>query len=74
MHIFPLKERLKQKRKIEIDQESIEIKGFTNSSTILDDWMEKMNRFDWVERVELLNYSKLGEIQAEFKLYIRINK
>lgn len=74
MYIFPLKERLKQKRKVEIDQESIEIRGFTNSSTILDDWMEKMNRFDWIERVELLNYSKLGEIQAEFKLYIKINK
>lgn len=74
MHIFPLKERLKQKRKVEIDQENIEVLGLTYSSSVLDDWMEKMNRFEWVGRVELLNYMKLNERQAEFKLLIRIDK
>lgn len=74
MHIFPLKERLKQKRKVEIDQENIEVLGITWSSSVLDDWMEKMNRFEWVDRVELLNYMKLDERQAEFKLVIRIDK
>ncbi len=74
MHVFPLKERLKQKRKVEIDQENIEVTGLTQSSSVLDDWMEKMNRFEWVARVELLNYMKLNDRQAEFKLVIRIAK
>ncbi|MCE3297036.1 MAG: hypothetical protein K0R65_2750 [Crocinitomicaceae bacterium] len=74
MHVFPLKERLKQKRKVEIDQENIEVLGLTQSSSVLDDWMEKMNRFEWVNRVELLNYMKLTDNQAEFKLVIRIDK
>ncbi len=74
LYVFPLKERLKEKRKVEISQENIEIKGVTQSSSVLDDWMEKMNRFEWVERVELINYTKSETNQAEFKLIVSISK
>ncbi len=72
--IFPLKERLKEKRKVEIDQTLIEVLGTCSSSSSLDNWMERMNRFSWVERVELLNYSKTSENLAEFKFIILLNK
>lgn len=74
MYIFPLKENLKEKRKVEIRQDAIEIIGFTPNSPVLDDWMEKMDRFDWVKNVELLNYLKSTDGKAEFKLLITLDK
>jgi Tfp pilus assembly protein PilN len=74
MNLFPLKEALKEKRKVEIQPDGIEIIGTTPSSEILDDWMEKMERFQWVESVELLNYLKSENGKAEFKLLISMGK
>lgn len=68
--VFPLTEQLKERRKVTVDTKKIEIEGFTKSSLVFDDWIEKMNRFEWVESVEVINYSKINESQAEFKLQI----
>jgi Tfp pilus assembly protein PilN len=72
MYVFPLAEKLKQKHKVEINQEKIEILGNTASSEVLDDWIEKLNRFDWVKSVELMNYQKIENAQAEFKIIITL--
>ena len=48
MYVFPLKENLKEKRKVEIRQDAIEIIGFTPNSQVLDDWMERIDRYKWV--------------------------
>lgn len=74
MYVFPLAENLKEKRKVEIRQDAIEIIGFTPNSPVLDDWMEKMNRYEWVKSVELLNYLKTTDSKAEFKLLISLAK
>jgi len=73
-YFFPLKEKLKEKKKVEINQQAIEISGFTPNSEILDDWMEQMNRFDWIKSVELLNYLKSEHANAEFKLLITLTQ
>jgi hypothetical protein len=72
--IFPLKENLKEKRKVEIRQDEIEIIGYTPNSQVLDDWMERIDRYKWVKNVELLNYLKLPNGKAEFKLLITLDK
>jgi Tfp pilus assembly protein PilN len=72
--VFPLKENLKEKRKVEIRQDAIEIIGFTPNSQVLDDWMERIDRYKWVKNVELLNYLKSTEGKAEFKLLITLDK
>jgi len=74
MYVFPLKENLKEKRKVEIRQDAIEILGFTPNSQVLDDWMERIDRYKWVKNVELLNYLKSTDGKAEFKLLITIEK
>ena len=48
--------------------------GYTPNSQVLDDWMEKMNRYEWVESVELLNYLESTNSKAEFKLLISFSK
>ena len=74
MYVFPLKENLKEKRKVEIRQDAIEIIGFTPNSQVLDDWMERIDRYKWVKNVELLNYLKSTDGNAEFKLLITLEK
>lgn len=70
--LFPVQGKLKNKQRVELDQERITILGVTRDNEILDDWMEKMNRFDWIIRVELLNYLKGADNLAEFELIIII--
>lgn len=70
MVVFPLKEKLKDKRKVEVDQKKIEVSGWTSDNVILDDWIEDMDKAAWVQSIELLNYQKMANNDAGFKLII----
>ena len=74
LKVFPLSNKLKNKHKVEVDQERISISGSTIGNEILDDWIEKMDRFEWIKSVELLGYLKNEEGRADFKLVIVIGK
>jgi Tfp pilus assembly protein PilN len=68
--LFPLSSKMKNKQKIEVNQEQILIEGTTTGNEVLDNWIEKMDRFEWVSSIELLNYLKGDNGRAEFKLLI----
>lgn len=70
LYAFPLVEKLKEKRKVEIEKTKIEITGWTDNNVILDDWIESIDRNDWVKSVELMNYQKLANNESSFKLII----
>lgn len=72
MTVFPIIGKMKNKRKVEVDKTQVRIGGITKGNEILDDWMEKMDRFDWVKSVELLNYLKSDDQWAEFELVITL--
>ena len=74
MSVFPLTENLKEKRKVEIDQSKIQISGWTSSNVVLDDWIETINREEWVKSVELINYQKINDKDALFNLIISMAK
>jgi len=62
--VKPLKKEIKQKLKIEIDNQLIFVKGTTKSPSHLSDWILELKAFEWVRKVEIedYNYSKgLGE-------------
>jgi len=61
LDLFPLTGKLKNKRKIEVNQHKIIIQGITQGNIVMDDWMERMDRFDWVESIELINYMNNNE-------------
>lgn len=61
LDLFPLSGKLKNKRKIEVNQHQIIIQGVTQGNIAMDDWMERMDRFDWVKSVELINYMNNSE-------------
>lgn len=70
--VFPVVGKLKDKQKVEVDAQRIWIAGSTKGNEILDDWIEKMDRFDWVKSIELLNYLKSTEEWAEFEIVINL--
>ncbi|MCR9171956.1 MAG: hypothetical protein NXI10_05665 [bacterium] len=72
MYLFPLDGKLKNKQKVSIQSDKIVIHGTSPDNVTLDDWIEYMDRFAWVKAIELLNYSKVSDKQAEFKLEITI--
>ncbi len=74
MTVFPVVGKLKEKQRVEVDQKHIWIAGITKDNEILDDWIEKMDRFAWVKSVELLNYLKSTEDWAEFELQITLDE
>ena len=69
---FPVVDKLKDKQKVEVDSRRIWIAGSTKGNEILDDWIEKMDRFDWVKSIELLNYLKSTDEWAEFEIVINL--
>lgn len=72
MTVFPVEGKLKDKQKVEVNQKRIGIAGITPENVVLDDWIEKMDRFEWVESVELINYLKSSEQSAEFEIEINL--
>ncbi len=74
MTIFPIEGKLKDKQKVEVNQKRIWIAGITPENVVMDDWIEKMDRFEWVESVELLNYLKSSEQSAEFEIEINLTQ
>lgn len=74
MTIFPIVGKLKEKQRVEVDQQRIWIAGITKDNEILDNWIEKMDRFEWVKSIELLNYLKSSEKWAEFELQITLSE
>ena len=72
LEVFPLDGKMKNKRKVEVDESSIRISGSTQGNEMLDDWIERMDRFEWVQSVELLNYLKTEGDRADFILTITL--
>lgn len=72
MTLFPVIGKLKNKQRVEVDQEKILIAGTTKGNEVMDDWIEEMDRFEWVKSIELINYLKISDELAEFELIMTI--
>ncbi len=72
MELFPLAQQLKPKHKVETDNSKIIIHGITMNSKILDDWMEQLEKKEWVQSVEVMNYSRLDDRNSIFHIIIHI--
>ena len=74
MELFPLAQQLKPKHKVETDNSKIIIHGITINSKVLDDWMEDLERKEWVQSVEVINYSRLDDFNSIFHIIIHISE
>lgn len=57
--IRPLKKEIKQRRKIEFREHLILLNGRSKTSNILSNWIEEIEEFEWLTKVDILDYSYL---------------
>lgn len=74
LQLYPITSKLKNKQRVEVDNTSIVVYGVTNDNEVLDNWIEKLDEFEWVKSVELMNYLKNEEGRADFKFTIALNQ
>ena len=72
LYVFPLDGKLKNKQKVTIHSDRIVIHGTSPDNVTLDDWIEYMDRFEWIQSIELLHYGKVSDKQAEFEIEITL--
>lgn len=71
--VYPVVSELKDKRKVEVQKDKIEILGYTPESVYLDQWMSMLNKYTWVKSIELISYQR-EESTSKFKLLITIDQ
>lgn len=73
MNVFPLTKKMKSKHKVEVDKTEIFIQGSTKNNEVLDDWIEDLNDFEWVESVKLIGYlvdeKQVPQFEIKLKIY-----
>jgi len=74
LELYPIISKLKNKQRVEVDNSRIIVYGVTNDNEVLDNWIEKLDEFEWVKSVELMNYLKNEEGRADFKFIIALNQ
>lgn len=74
LSVFPLVQQLKPKHKVETDNSKIVVHGITSNSKVLDDWMEDLEKKEWVQSVEVINYSRTDDKHSVFHIMIHIRK
>jgi Tfp pilus assembly protein PilN len=71
--LFPLKEPLKEEKRVVLEQDQLRVMGSVSSSEVLDDWMERINRFSWVQNVELIDFLQQNAANGSFELLVKVN-
>lgn len=72
MQVFPVDGKLKNKQKVEVVKDAIRISGSTLGNEVLDNWIELMDRFEWIQGIELMNYLKTEGERSDFLLMITL--
>lgn len=69
--IKPIKKEIKDKHKIEIDNQLILVNGVSKSSSYLSDWISDLKKIEWINKVEIVDYEYAGG-NGEFAIRIII--
>jgi Tfp pilus assembly protein PilN len=71
---FPAQKKIKQKVKPEFEQNSIFIDGTTSSTGAIDEWIEKLNQLEWIDKTEIIHFEQNQEKRVanfSFRLTIK---
>lgn len=54
--VKPLKYEIKSRKKIEIDNQLILIKGTAKTSSKLSDWIDDLKSIEWIKKIDIIDY------------------
>lgn len=73
MSFFPLERRMKKERLVRFYRDRLELKGETSNYDHFEEWLSRLNEFDWIEHIEITGYKeKNSSHRAEFSLQIEL--
>jgi Tfp pilus assembly protein PilN len=71
LEVFPAKKPINPNEKIHIEPNIIEIEGITPSSSSVTDWVELLNDYDWIKKVEVASYEFVkNDYKFKMNLYL----
>ena len=75
MNINPVAEKIRPGEQIIFSNQRIEIEGTTKYSSLVNDWIKKLKKEDWIANVQSIEYNQESFSEpGEFKLAIEIKK
>lgn len=72
ININPIKNEVKNNKKIELSAGLIEIDGLTADEVAFNNWLKKIKEFDWVQKFEIESLKKDKKDNTQFSILIKI--
>jgi hypothetical protein len=73
--VFPLQSKIKKDKKIEFNKELVIVKGISQSSDLLNKWIETLGTEQWIKEITIFNYSQTDKQNPGiFELEILLNE
>jgi len=69
----PLLKRIKSGQTIELNLNTIEIKGLSSDSDAFSKWVQALERNEWISKLEIMDYSDVSKTESMFKLKAILN-
>ena len=68
----PLLRRIKEERAIEISEKTILVSGSSVQSADFSEWINRLEKMDWIKKVAIMEYRNTNSKKSEFKISIHI--
>jgi len=66
----PLLKRISKEKPIELNEDTIHISGTSNDSEVFSNWISQLEKLEWIEKVEIVDYGTESNSNSEFKIKI----
>tara|TARA_R110002124_G_scaffold17532_3_gene73532 strand:+ start:417953 stop:419149 length:1197 start_codon:yes stop_codon:yes gene_type:complete len=70
----PLTRSVRPDKAIEYEGGVIQLSGTSSNKESFGDWIQSLEKMDWIEEVNVSNYAQTGSDKADFSLIIQIEK
>lgn len=72
VNVNPIKNEVKNNKKIELSAGLIEIEGLTVDEVAFNNWLKRIKEFDWVQKFEIESLKKDKKNNTQFSILIKI--
>ncbi|TCK68069.1 Tfp pilus assembly protein PilN [Winogradskyella wandonensis] len=69
----PILKRISKEKPIEIDTDVIEVSGTSNDSAAFSNWISELEKYGWIQSVDILQYGSQSSRTQDFVIKISLN-
>ncbi len=72
IHVIPMQKKIEEAKKIDLDFNHIIVLGKVSNDLVFNRWIKKIEKFKWVKKMDIIDYTQENKIWNEFFLKIEI--